>query len=220
MTAARSFAELPHPMQLALQLGWESVVAGSLGIGAVVVNGSGDVVATGRNRLHETDPGDDLIAGSSLAHAEINALAKLGYWQHEADELELFTTLQPCLQCLGAIRLSPVRRVHILAADPLWRGLEALRDIVPFVTHRWPDVHTMANSPWAVWSLLTPTAHILDRSKLRLIWEAELPAVVTLVERMRAADVFARWVAERPTLVEAADEWWPDLQFASRPESK
>ena len=49
--------------------------------------------------------------GLVLAHAELDALAKLR-WGSPSDGLELWTTLQPCLQCLGAVRLSPVRKVH------------------------------------------------------------------------------------------------------------
>lgn len=105
----------PEPMASAVQLAWESFCAGSLGIGAVIMLGD-DVVATGRNRLNEHHAGDDVLAGTSLAHAEMNALAKLRWRQHRGAELHLWTTLEPCLQCLGAIRLSEVTHVHVLAA--------------------------------------------------------------------------------------------------------
>src|SRR3954466_13784749 len=94
---------LDPPMHRAFELAWESFCAGSLGIGAVVTRGS-ELLTTGRNRLAENDPGDDVLAGTSLAHAEMNALAKLR-WGADPDGLQLWTTLQPCLQCLGAIRL-------------------------------------------------------------------------------------------------------------------
>ena len=67
---------LDAPMHRAVELAWESFRAGSLGIGAVITL-DGEITATGRNRLAERDPGDDVLAGSSLAHAEMNALAKL-----------------------------------------------------------------------------------------------------------------------------------------------
>ena len=68
--------ELEPPMVRAVELAWESFQAGSLGVGAVVTR-HGQVFATGRNRLAERDPGDDVLAGNSLAHAELNALAKV-----------------------------------------------------------------------------------------------------------------------------------------------
>jgi tRNA(Arg) A34 adenosine deaminase TadA len=63
---------LGPPMRGALELAWESFAVGSFGIGAVVTDRDGTVVATGRNRILEHDPGDDVLAGSSLAHAEMN----------------------------------------------------------------------------------------------------------------------------------------------------
>ncbi|HMK10115.1 MAG TPA: hypothetical protein VK461_00890, partial [Acidimicrobiales bacterium] len=67
---------LEPPMHRAVELAWESFCAGSLGIGAVITL-DGEIAATGRNRLAESDPGADVLAGTSLAHAEMNALAKL-----------------------------------------------------------------------------------------------------------------------------------------------
>src|SRR5262245_898530 len=109
------------PMQRALELAWESFGAGSIGVGAVVTHEDA-VVATGRNRVAETDPGDDALSGSSLAHAEMNALAKLRWGPRRTDGPELWTTLQPCLQCTAAIRLSQVRTVDVLAPDPVFRS--------------------------------------------------------------------------------------------------
>jgi tRNA(Arg) A34 adenosine deaminase TadA len=61
-------------MERAVELAWESFRAGSLAVGAVLTR-QGETVATGRNRLAEQDPGDDVLAGTSLAHAEMNVLA-------------------------------------------------------------------------------------------------------------------------------------------------
>jgi tRNA(adenine34) deaminase len=126
--------ELDPPMHRAVELAWESFCAGSLGVGAVMTRND-EIVATGRNRLAESDPGDDVLAGTSLAHAELNALARLR-WGGHADGLQLWTTLQPRLQCLGAIRLSVVAEVHVLAPDPLFRGVEGARHLNPFIGSR------------------------------------------------------------------------------------
>ena len=146
---------LAAPMEQAVELAWTSFSAGSLGIGAVITQ-HGEVLATGRNRLGETDPGDDVLAGTTLAHAEMNALAKVRVGT-PSDGLELWTTLQPCLQCLGAIRLSPVRRVHVLAPDPLFRGVEGARHLTEFIGRDWPDIFELAVDEWSVFSLLLHT---------------------------------------------------------------
>ena len=72
---ARSWDALQPPMQHAVQLVWESFRGGSLGIGAVVTAPRGGIVAIGRDRLLEQHAGDDVLAGTSLAHAEMITIA-------------------------------------------------------------------------------------------------------------------------------------------------
>jgi tRNA(adenine34) deaminase len=74
-------------------------------IGAVVVDESGEVVATGRNRREaDQDP---------TAHAEVLALraaaAVRGTWR--LDGCTLVVTLEPCTMCAGAVVLSRVDRL-------------------------------------------------------------------------------------------------------------
>jgi tRNA(Arg) A34 adenosine deaminase TadA len=165
-------------MELAVELAWESFRAGSLGIGAVVTR-HGEVVATGRNRLAERDPGEDVLAGSSVAHAEMNALAKLR-WGAASGGLELWTTLQPCVQCIGAIRLSPVRKVYVLAPDPLFRGVEGIRHVNEFIGREWPDIVELQVDEWSVLSLLFQT-HVTAFWGVDVPgWNEALPAVAEL----------------------------------------
>ncbi|MDJ0771338.1 MAG: nucleoside deaminase [Ilumatobacter sp.] len=207
--ARAAFRELPRPMQRALELGWESACAGSIGIGAVVVAGDGTEVATGRNRLLEDVPGDDVIAGSSLAHAELNALAKLGYRQHEDDDLELHTTLQPCVQCLAAIRLSPVRRVRVLAPDPLWAGTERMHELTPYLAARWPGIEMLPVGEWTVFALVFPTAHVAGRISVGGLWATTLPETTALAERVH--DALGATMDAGESVVAAAGELWSDL---------
>jgi tRNA(Arg) A34 adenosine deaminase TadA len=144
-------------MRRALELAWESTCAGSLGIGCVITDAAGEVVASGRNRLFEHDSGDDHLAGTSLAHAEMNALAKLRWGLHRDVRLVLHTTLQPCLQCLAAIRMSAVDHVVVLAPDPLFRGVEAILDVNDFVASRRPSIEQRPIDTWSVVGLMLPT---------------------------------------------------------------
>ncbi len=206
MTAAEatieaSFTQLPEPMRHAIDLALAAASAGSLAIGAVVAD-NGRVIATGRNRLFESDAGDDPIAGTSLAHAEINALAKLRFRAHEHDDLELYTTLQPCLQCLGAIRLAPVRRVTVLAPDPLWIGVEEIRSATPFFAASWPQIKTLASSEWSVLALLSPTRHALAHPRLAGPWRDTLPDTSEL-----AADIDLSGLGGGPVTSRVAHVW-------------
>jgi len=180
MTTAEPVAIAHEPMRLAFELAWQSVCAGSLGIGAVVTRSDRSVVTTGRNRLFETDPGDDHLAGTSLAHAELNALAKLRWGAHQNEHLVLWTTLQPCLQCLGAIRLAPINEVRILAPDPLFRGVEGIRHVTAFVGRNWPEVIQDEVDEWSVLSLLFPTHAAAYFDAWAEGWREALPATSSL----------------------------------------
>jgi tRNA(adenine34) deaminase len=196
-------------MRRATELAWESFCAGSLGIGAVITR-HGETFATGRNRLGETDPGDDALAGTSLAHAEMNALAKVP-WGTRSDGLELWTTLQPCLQCLGAIRLSPVRRVHVLAPDPLFRGVEQARHLNEHIGSEWPDIVEVAVDEWAALSLLLQT-HVTAFWQAAIPgWNDALPSITTLALDLLDTGELVDLAAACAPLTAVAETLWDRL---------
>jgi tRNA(adenine34) deaminase len=93
-------------------------------VGAVVVDGAGDVVGSGANR-READ-------GDPTAHAEILALRDAarsrGAWR--LDGCTLVVTLEPCLMCAGALVLSRVDRVVFGAWDPKAGAAGSVWDVV------------------------------------------------------------------------------------------
>ena len=92
------WVDLEAPFRRALELAWASFRAGSLGIGAVITDAGGAIVVEGRNRLFEHPTEDAPLAGSTLAHAEIDALSKVR-WRQAVEGHALWTSLEPCLQC-------------------------------------------------------------------------------------------------------------------------
>jgi len=177
---------LGDPMRRALELAWESLRAGSFGIGAVAVDRDGATIATGRNRIYETEPGDDVICNTSLAHAEMNVLAKMPFRAHADAGVVLHTSLQPCLQCLGAVRLSVVERVEVLAPDPLWRGIERIADDNEFLGQNWPEIVERPVDEWAVFSLLLPTYIAVSKSGLKVGWDVRVPRLTAVAEQLEA----------------------------------
>jgi tRNA(adenine34) deaminase len=93
-------------------------------IGAVVLDPSGRVLATGRNE-RET-------AADPTAHAEVLALrragAALGSWQLVGCTLAV--TLEPCTMCAGAAVLARVDRLVFGAWDPKAGAVGSLWDVV------------------------------------------------------------------------------------------
>jgi tRNA(Arg) A34 adenosine deaminase TadA len=111
------WALLDEPWRECLQLSWDAYRAGTVPVGAVVVDGDGRIVARGRNRIFEAPGRPGTLGGTRLAHAEVNALAQLPATARYLDHT-LYTALEPCLLCLGATLMSTVGAVRYAASDP------------------------------------------------------------------------------------------------------
>ena len=98
-------------MRQALAEARRAGTADEVPVGAVLVQG-GRLVARGRNRIRELrDPS---------AHAEILTLRAAGQKlkRERFPEAVLYTTLEPCPMCAGALVLARVKRVVVGALDP------------------------------------------------------------------------------------------------------
>ena len=123
MAAIGAWATLDGPWRQAFELAWEAFGAGTIPIGAVVVDESGTVVARGRNRIFETTASPGQLAGTRLAHAEVNALALLSATKRH-DESTLYSTVEPCVLCVGATSPATVGRIMFAAQDVHGGGSE------------------------------------------------------------------------------------------------
>ena len=110
-----AWREPEEPWQAALELAWEAYLAGTIPVGSVVTAADGRVVARGRSRIFEP-PGRGL-AGSRLAHAEVDALAQLPATERYRDHV-LYSTLEPCLLCTAATLHTTVGRIEYATPDP------------------------------------------------------------------------------------------------------
>jgi len=111
--------QLAEPWHASLDNAWEAYRAGTIPVGAAVAGPNGSVVARGRNRIF--DPPGSGLSGSRLAHAEVDALAQLPNSGLYRDHV-LYTTLEPCLLCVGAALHSTVGRIEYAAIDPFGGG--------------------------------------------------------------------------------------------------
>jgi tRNA(adenine34) deaminase len=118
--AGRLWASLDEPWQAAFGQAWAALRSGSIAVGACASTEDGQIVRAARNRVLDGEGPPGEIFGSSLAHAEMNVLARLPFRSHR--DLVLTTTLEPCLQCAAAIRLGPIRTVRFAGADLYWDG--------------------------------------------------------------------------------------------------
>jgi tRNA(adenine34) deaminase len=98
-------------MRLALEEATLARAAGEVPVGAVIVRG-GELLARGHN--------SPIVLRDPSAHAELIAIrraaAEIGNYRLAGTTL--YTTLEPCLMCAGAILQSRIERLVFGAADP------------------------------------------------------------------------------------------------------
>ena len=122
------------------ELALEALEDGCYGIGAVLVDDAGEVLAEGRNRVFSQ-------GFHSGAHAEMLTLDQLETQRPDfrgRREARLVVSLEPCAMCLGRLLLSGIGEVRFVAEDPdggmvhrvsrlspVWRNLASLQRQLP-----------------------------------------------------------------------------------------
>ena len=98
-------------LQLAIAEARQAELSGEVPVGSIIVR-DGEVIARGHNRvITDSDP---------TAHAEIVALraAGIALQNYRLEGCDLYTTLEPCAMCAGAILHARIRRLIYAAPDP------------------------------------------------------------------------------------------------------
>lgn len=111
-------------MTRAIELAGRCAASDDVPVGALVVDGAGDIVGEGWNEREAShDP---------TAHAEVLALRRaaerLGRWR--LDDCTLVVTLEPCAMCAGALVAARVGTVVFGASDPKAGACGSVWDLV------------------------------------------------------------------------------------------
>lgn len=127
-------------MKLALEEAERALEEREVPVGAIVVK-EGLILGKGHNRNRAlADP---------TAHAEMLALtaAAQALGSDRLDGCWLFTTLEPCPMCAGALILARVERLYYAAPDPRMGACGSLFDLLrdPRLSHQ-VEVYHLANS--------------------------------------------------------------------------
>jgi tRNA(adenine34) deaminase len=117
----------------AVELARIAETEGNLPIGAVI-SSEGEIIAEGRNAIWQP-------VFNPNRHAEIEALRAVPArsWLYP-QRLTLYTTLEPCLMCLGAILLHRVGRVLFGAADSYGGAGPSTNELPPYFSRRWGEL--------------------------------------------------------------------------------
>lgn len=109
----------------AIKLAEEAGHGGNLPIGAVIVLDD-VIVSRGMNTIRQ--PARDL-----LRHAEMEALHNLPlHLRSRCGEMTLFSTLEPCMMCTGAILVHQLGRLVYGSIDPFGGVSSCLSSLPPF----------------------------------------------------------------------------------------
>jgi tRNA(adenine34) deaminase len=206
----QSWDDLEPAWHEAFQLAWDAFGAGTIPVGSVVTDADGSVVTRGRNRIFASSAPVGEIFGSRVAHAEINALVQLGMERRYFD-CTLWTTLEPCAQCIGAAWLSTIGRVAFAATDVyggasklIERQIEAADSARDF--HM--DVEGPLAGPAAVFSELLHVAFFLGRDPAHHVADTYREKRPELVELAARLDLHAH--AGKP-LEDVLPRMWDEL---------
>ncbi len=107
-------------IKIALASAGEALALDEVPIGACLVDADGKIIATGYNRtIADSDP---------TAHAEILALreAAIKINNYRLTGTTLYTTIEPCVMCAGALVNARVKRLVYGAADERFGAVETL----------------------------------------------------------------------------------------------
>ena len=117
-------------MRKAIAVAQESLASNDVPVGALVIDPSGKIIATGVNeREAKSDP---------TAHAEIVALRKAATNGWRLDNHTLVVTLEPCAMCAGAIAQARISKVIFGAWDAKAGAAGSVWDVLrdPRAIHR------------------------------------------------------------------------------------
>lgn len=131
--------DLEKPWQEALNMAWEAYKRGTIPIGCIIINPKGEIVSKGRNRIFDKES-DNPLAGSNMAHAEMTAMLGLRETDHpDIKKYILYTTMEPCPMCFGAIVMMGIRNVRFGARDG-FAGATSLNDKLDYIKGKEIDI--------------------------------------------------------------------------------
>lgn len=129
---------LEKGFQIAFGKAWEAYKNHTIPIGVAIMDKNDMIMATGQNQIY-TD-GDGIIKHHQLAHAEINAILKLSEIKDpnihkQIRGYTLYTTMEPCPLCFGAIVMGSIRNIKFAARDN-YGGATALNQSIEYIKNK------------------------------------------------------------------------------------
>jgi tRNA(adenine34) deaminase len=110
------YKDIEKGFQFAFSSAINAYRRGSTAIGCAIMDANNECISLGENSIYANDKNEE-INRHNLAHAEINAILKVESG-HYAAENTLYTTMEPCIMCFGAMVMCYYKKVKFAAVDP------------------------------------------------------------------------------------------------------
>ena len=110
--------DLHFGWQISFEETWNAYCSGCVPVGAAILDGEDNLIGRGRNRISGDAPPAFQVGAHRLAHAELNALLSVRDPGVDIHGCSMYTMLEPCPLCMGAIYMSGIRRLYYAARDP------------------------------------------------------------------------------------------------------
>jgi len=141
----------------ACHLAVDAAGVGTYGVGAVLFDATGEVVAEGRNKVHEDSFRSDLHAEMVVMNEYEGAM-----WPRDkARECTLVTSLEPCPMCMTRLIMAGIGAVFYMAGDFVG-GMVRRTHALP------PTFRTIIESQGQVWRAADCSGEL--RAAARMIW--------------------------------------------------
>ncbi|CAO5184211.1 CMP/dCMP-type deaminase domain-containing protein [Frankia sp. AiPs1] len=196
------------PWPLVMSLAWDAFRGGNLPIGAVVLDEHGTAVGQAHCARADAIGRPNQLAGSRIAHAEVNALAHLPF-RGSFQQHSLYTNVERCCLCMGAALQTGVGAVHYGWRDHYGGAATSMVVHNPQLSRRRTAVVGPADGFVEKMTGLLATCHYFYRrpggGARSVPWREERPDLVDLAARPAIAAAVRHSVARETTLDILAD---------------
>ncbi|MEE4195422.1 MAG: nucleoside deaminase [Anaerolineae bacterium] len=196
------YDELPTPWQVCADEAWEAFLHKTVPIGACLLDADSKLISKGRNHIYDDDPTDGVapwVAKHKLAHAELNCL--LGARDRVTFQgTTLYSTVEPCPLCLGAIYMAGVRNLHYAVPDP-YAGSTDLIGKTWYLSVKKMQIDRSDNDVFNnIMAAMNFYYFFYERKRRGDYWEA-------------GDDVMARWTIQYPQAFQTATKVWRESPY-------
>lgn len=169
------WSDLSPVWHACLEEAWQAYKCGSVPIGAVIAGPKGEIISRGRNHIYDDTQLSGQVSRNQLAHAELNALLHFDRNLHNQRSCAIYTSMEPCPLCMGAIYMMGIGEVHFAARDA-YAGSTNLLGTTEYYSRK--DIRAHGPSFLELESVSIALIIAFDLSHRNLPFHARMPEVL------------------------------------------